>query len=312
MQRLIDFILKFKEHFVFVGFLFISLSLILLGDINKIGGFRTFVVATIGWFQKNVFFIPNITGLKNENAALRELNFSLSQKLMNARISEIENQSLRNLLGLKQRLEYPVEVAEVLGSLNIDMRNFIIIDKGKQNGLDKFMTVRNDAGLVGSIALCGEKHSLVELILNANVKVPAIDLRSGVAGVVNWDGSNRLLLRDVVKFLDVKVGDTIVTSKHSLKFVPFVPIGTVESRKEEEGELFSTILVKPFVNFSFLEEVFVIKKVVDPEIINIVREYEEIVKKINLPPEKSQKLKPQQMMKEKKRQETLDNKMNAK
>lgn len=306
MQKLIDFILRYKEHFVFLGLLFVSLSLILLGDLNKIGGFRTFVVASIGWFQKKIFFIPNISALKSENAALRELNFNLSQKVMNARIAEIENQTLRNLLGLRQRLEYPSEIAQVVGSLTIDMRNFIIIDKGRKNGLQKFMTVRNDAGLIGTIALCGNNYSLVELILNANVKVPAMDLRSGVLGVVNWDGSNRLLLRDVVKFLDVKVGDTIVTSKHSLKFEPFVPIGIVVSRKEEEGELFSTIVIKPFVNFSFLEEVFVIKNVIDKEIIELVREYEEQQKLLNLPPEKSQKLKPQQLMKEKMRQDSIE------
>lgn len=132
MQKFVYFILKFKEHFVFLGFLFISLSLILLGDINKIGGFRTLVVASIGWFQKNFFLIPNISALKSENSALRELNLNLSQKVMNARIAEIENQTLRNLLGLKQRLEYPVEVASVIGTLSIDLRNFAIIDKGKK------------------------------------------------------------------------------------------------------------------------------------------------------------------------------------
>lgn len=307
MQKFVYFILKFKEHFVFLGFLFISLSLILLGDINKIGGFRTLVVASIGWFQKNFFLIPNISALKSENSALRELNLNLSQKVMNARIAEIENQTLRNLLGLKQRLEYPVEVASVIGTLSIDLRNFAIIDKGKKNGLKKFMTVRNDAGLVGSIALCGDNYSLVELITNANVKVPAIDLRSGVLGVVNWDGSNRLLLRDVVKFLDIKVGDTIVTSKHSLKFVPNIPIGIVASKKEEEGELFSVIEIKPFVNFSIIEEVFVIKSVNDEEIIKLITEYEERLKELNKPPEKSQKLQPQLLMREKKKQDSLKN-----
>lgn len=307
MQKIINFIIKFKEHFVFLGLLFISFSLILLGDINKIGGFRTLVVASLGWFQKSFFFIPNISALKSENSALRELNFNLSQKVMNARVAEIENQTLRKLLGLKAKTEYPIEIAQVVGTIAIDFRNYLIIDKGLTSGIGKLMTVRNDAGLVGLVALSSKNYSLVEVLLNSNLKVPAMDLRTGVLGTINWDGSSRLLFRDVAKFLDVKIGDTIVTSKHSLKFVPYVPIGTVVSKKDEEGELFTTIEVKPFVNFAFLEEVFVIKKVVDEEILKLITEYEERLKQINMPPNKAQKLNISNLTKQKKRQDTLEN-----
>lgn len=312
MQRLINLILKFKEHFLFLGLLFISLSLILLGDINKIGGFRTIVVATLGWFQKSVFFIPNVSALKAENSALRELNFSLSQKIINARVAEIENQTLRNMLGLKPKIDYPVEVAQVVGVVSIDLRNYLVIDKGKSSGIDKYMTVRNDAGLVGLVALSGKNYSLVEPILSANLKVPAMDLRSGILGTLSWDGSRRLLFRDVAKFLDVQVGDTLVTSKYSLKFIPNIPIGRVVSKSEEEGELFTIIVVEPFVNFNFIEEVFVIRKLVDEEIVNLVKEYEERIKMINSPPDKSQKLKPQKIMEERRKQDSLEKKQKNK
>jgi rod shape-determining protein MreC len=306
MQKIINFIIKFKEHFVFLGLLFISFSLILLGDINKIGGFRTLVVASLGWFQKSFFFIPNISALKSENSALRELNFNLSQKVMNARVAEIENQTLRKLLGLKAKTEYPIEIAQVVGTIAIDFRNYLIIDKGLTSGIGKLMTVRNDAGFVGLVALSSKNYSLVEVLLNSNLKVPAMDLRTGVLGTINWDGSSRLLFRDIAKFLDVKIGDTIVTSKHSLKFFPYVPIGTVVSKKDEEGELFTTIEVKPFVNFAFLEEVFVIKRVVDEEILKLITEYEERLKQINMQPSKAQKLNISNLTKQKKRQDTLE------
>ncbi|MFN3780617.1 MAG: rod shape-determining protein MreC [Candidatus Kapaibacteriota bacterium] len=288
-----------------MGLIFISLSLLLLGDINRIGGFRTLVVASLGWFQKNVFLIPNVSALKSENSALRELNFFLSQRVMNARISEIENQALRNLLGLKQRVDAPFEIAQVIGAVAIDMRNYIIIDKGVKSGIDKYMTVRNDAGLVGSVVISSDNYSLVEIILNAKVKVPAMNLRNGVLGTINWDGANRLLFRDVPKFVDVKVGDTIVTSKHSLKYMPYVPIGTVVSVESEEGELFAVIGIKPFVNFPLLEEVFVIKKVIDPEIVTLIRKYEQFLMNTNLPPDKSQKLKPRELMEKKKELDSL-------
>lgn len=305
MQRIIEFILKYKEHFVFLGFVFISLSFILLGDINKIGGFRTIVVATLGWIQKKVFLIPNISALKSENSALRELNFILSQKVINSRRAEIENITLRKMLELKERFEIPAEVADVVGAVTIDLRNFIIINKGKKSGILPLMTVRNDAGLVGLVVSTSNNYSLVELIINANVKVPALDIRSGVLGTINWDGSGNLLLRDVAKFVDVRAGDTIVTSKFSMKYVPNVPIGVVVSKEEEEGELFSKIVVKPFVNFSFLEEVFVLKSLVDPELLRLMKEYEAraILSKQTTP--KSLKLNPRKLMDERRIQDSL-------
>lgn len=312
MQKIIYFILKYKEHFVFLGFVFVSLSFILLGDINKIGGFRSIVVATLGWIQKRVFLIPNVPALKSENSALRELNFNLSQKVINARVAEIENQTLRKMLQMKQRLDLPAEVSEVVGAVSIDLRNFIILDKGKNSGISPMMTVRNDAGLVGIVVACGSNYSLVELITNANVKVPALVLRSGVLGTINWDGSGSLLLRDVAKFMDVRVGDTIVTSKFSLKYVPFVPIGVVVKKEDEEGELFTKVVVKPFVNFSFLEEVFVLKKTVDPELYKLMQEYEQRVLLLSKEfPQKGIKLNPNQLMKEKRKQDSL-NKLNNK
>jgi len=306
MQKLIYFILKYKEHFVFLGLVFVSLSFILLGDINKIGGFRSIIVATLGWIQKKVFLIPNVQALKSENSALRELNFNLSQKIINARIAEMENQALRKMLQLKPRLDTPAEVSQVVGSISVDLRNFIILDKGEKSGILPMMTVRNDAGLVGLVVACGSNYSLVELITNANVKVPALNLRSGVLGTINWDGSGNLLFRDVPKFMDVAVGDTIVTSKFSLKYVPFVPIGVVVKKEDEEGELFTKIVVKPFVNFSFLEEVFVLKKTVDTELYQLINDY---IQKLQLlikePPPKSTRINPRKLMDEKKKLDSL-------
>lgn len=283
MQKIINQILKFKEHLIFIGLFFISLSLILLGDVNKIGGYRTLVVGFLGWFQSKVFVIPNIAGLKNENSALRELNLNLSNRVIMSRLAEIENQSLRNMLGLRQRISTPYEVAEVTGSVTIDIKNFLIINKGKKSGIEELMTVRNDAGLIGITELSSNNYTLVSTLLSPSLKVPAICLRTGVEGIITYESGNTLFFRYVPKYLDVKAGDTIVTSKNSLKFTPYVPIGKVVSINEVEGELFPKIVVKPFVNFGFIEQVFVLKNVIDEELKILIKNVEETLRLSQLP-----------------------------
>lgn len=257
--------------------------MILLGDVNKVGGFRTIVVGFLGWFQSKVFVIPNIAGLKSENSALRELNLSLSNRVIMSRIAEIENQSLRNMLGLRERISTPYEVAEVVGSITIDVKNFLIINKGKKSGIDELMTVRNDAGLIGITEASSNNYTFVSTLFNPTLKIPAICLRTGVEGTISYETGNTLFFRNVPKYLDIKPGDTIITSKNSLKFTPYVPIGRVVSINEIEGELFPKIVVKPFVNFGFIEQVFVLKNVIDDELKNLIQKVEETLRLSQLP-----------------------------
>lgn len=290
MQKLIDLIIKYKEYFAFLGLVLISLSLITLGDINKVGGYRTIVVATLGWIQKNIFLIPNISGLKTENSTLREMNLQLSNKVMLSRLAEIENVTLRKMLGLREHSGQLYEVASVVGTVSVDMRNYLIIKKGENSGIQRLMAVRTDAGLVGILSSVSKNYAMVELITNPNIKIPALVLRNGILGVISWDGESGFLLKNVPKYADVKTGDTVVTSRHGLKFPPFIPIGEVVSKTEEEGELFSHIVVKPFVNFSYLEEVFVVKNVVDTELQRLIKDTEENLRLYHLPTPKGQKI----------------------
>lgn len=283
MQKIINQIVKYKEHLLFVGLIFISFSLILLGDVNQIGGYRTVVVGFFGWLQSKVFFIPNVSSLRSENSALRELNLNLSNKVIMSRVTEIENQSLRRMLKLKDRLAIPYEVAEVVGSINVDIKNFIVLNKGRKAGIKELMTVRNDAGLIGITKAISKNFSFVETLFNPSMKVPSICLRSGVEGIITYETGNFLYLRNVPKYLDIKVGDTILTSKNSLKFIPYIPIGRVIVVKEIEGDIFLKIVVQPFANLGFLEEVFVLKKVVDEELLALMKSIQENLRLSQLP-----------------------------
>ena len=63
---------------------------------------------------------------------------------------------------------------------------------------------------------------------------------------------------DVPKTLDVQKGDVIMTSNYSSIFPPGIRIGVVTTAQQVPGELFQAIELAPSVDFTHLEEVFVV------------------------------------------------------
>lgn len=278
MHRFKRIIKDYKEYFTFVILIIASLILMSSSDINKLGGFRTFVVGTIGWLQNIFSWIPDTGALKSENKTLRELNLQLNNEVSKMRLSIIENRKLKAMIKLKSEIQYETIAADVIGKTSIELRNYYMLNRGYDDSVRIGMAVRNDAGLVGSIQSVTEHYSLVELIINKNVKIASMVQRTRYNGILSWVGSKNFSLENIPKSYDVIIGDTIVTSNYSNKYPRNLPIGYVVSKEELPGDIFARISVKPFVNFATLEEVFILKYIPDEERQKIINKMDEKLK----------------------------------
>ena len=115
MQRLLEFLYRFKEYSALSGLTLFSLILMNIGNTTELGGYRSIVVGGIGWMQSAFSWIPNPIALKNENAALRELNLQLSDERAKIRQSIIENAKLRKMLEFKKASTTPLITADIVG-----------------------------------------------------------------------------------------------------------------------------------------------------------------------------------------------------
>jgi cell shape-determining protein MreC len=104
------------------------------------------------------------------------------------------------------------------------------------------------------------------------MRVAARTLHERIDGLLTFDGSKNLLLKNVASVQPVKLGDTITTSDYSPYFPENIPIGTIAQIEEEGGSLFYRIIVSPMVNFSTMEEAFVVLFSPDQERIELERE----------------------------------------
>ncbi len=265
MYRLFKVINDFKNYLTFVILVIISLSLISISTSTEIGGFRTIIISAIGLIQESFAWLPNPGALRSENKALVELNLQLSTEVAVMRKSQQENEELRAMLLLSKKSELPLIPAEVVSKNTVQMRNYIMIDKGLNDSIAVGMSVRSEAGLAGSVIGISHDYAIIELLNNRNVKIPAKLSEAGYEGIVVWEGDENLYLKNISNSLEITIGDVVTTSLFSNKYPHNIPIGKVVKVEEEPGSHFHKIYIKPASRFFGFNQVFVIKMQPDPQ-----------------------------------------------
>ncbi len=258
MRRLFDILLLFKEYLLFVCCILISIILLSSNDSDQIRTIRSLTVATVGFLQDTFGFIPNYFDLKEENKILRERNVMLADEVSRLREGKLENIRLRELLELKERTPYKYVSANVVAKNLQLLRNTITLDVGEDDGVKANMPILTDAGLVGKVIATSSRYAVGQILLNNDFRASAKVQRGRVDGIVLWQGGEHLLLKNVAKTLDVQPGDLVMTSEYSSIFPPGIKIGVVSKTGQAPGALFQTVEITPTVDFSRLEEVFVV------------------------------------------------------
>jgi rod shape-determining protein MreC len=170
----------------------------------------------------------------------------------------LENIRLRKLLEFKERSDFSLIAAEVIGFNPHQIFNGLILNEGSRRGIHKSDAVLTADGLVGQIVHADAENSICQILLDRNSRVSAQIQRNRELGIIAWEGGNTVNLLYVAKNIEVLPGDVILTSGFSQIFPGHIKIGVViDVSKEQEG-LFQDIVVQPSVNFNRLEEVYIV------------------------------------------------------
>jgi rod shape-determining protein MreC len=279
MTNFAEILNKYKDYFIFLILLLISIAMLNVGNTNKISGFRLFLINQVVYLQDLMPIFANSSSIEAENEALREFNLKLSNELIKNRKAIAENDRLRGIIGFQETYEKDIIPAEVNGFSNYNFKLYITLSIGNKEGVQRTMPVRTDAGLVGTVIMASDNYSLVETLKNRDIKVSAKVLRSSVHGLIEWNGGENYILTNIPNSYDVEVGDIVTTSNYSNKYPDGIPIGEIDYINKSKNSLFLDIKVKPFVNYNSLTQCFVIKELPNPERDSLIRELE---RKLNL------------------------------
>lgn len=275
MHRILTLLIEFKEYFILTLLVLFSIILLTTNDNPQLKAIRSYTVATIGIIQNTLATVPNIFELQRENEVLRKLNVTLLDEVSRLREAKLENARLRELLGLKEKIKHKFVTADVIGKTLHLQRNTITLNVGRDDGVNVDMPVVSEQGIVGRVVAVSSNYSIAQLLLNKDFRSSVKIQRSRVDGILAWDGSDRLMIKNVSKKQDVKVGDVVLTSEYSKIFPPDIRVGVVISVKENPVTLFKDIFLEPSVDFTRLEQVFVITSTADTQRVNLESKFME-------------------------------------
>ena len=192
-----------------------------------------------------------------ENTKLKEEVASLQIGLQQERALAQQSRTLQGLLELKSALKLTTTAASVIaGGASPDFRS-MTIDKGTGEGLAPDMAVLAPAGVVGRVIMPTSRASKVQLLIDRDAAAGAIVERSRAQGVVVGTGTDRFRLDHVPGAADIQIGDRVVTSGIEGIYPKGFVIGQIESVNQQGGE-FTSVVVRPAVEFSALETVLVV------------------------------------------------------
>lgn len=209
-------------------------------------------------------FFLNFSKVKEENEELTKENIDLENKLLEYDKMKEENDRLREVLNFKNsKNNYDYLGCEIIGYSGESFSSGYIIDKGENDGLKKDMIVISNKGLVGQVTSTGSNWAIVKSLLNENIAVSVmVNSTRETTGILKGyiTNSNQNLTKVTNLPIDsaIKEGDVIVTSGLGQIYPKEIRIGEVLSIETDEIRVMKTAIVKPFVDFNKLEELFVV------------------------------------------------------
>ena len=214
--------------------------------------------------KSSVDFFANFSKVKQENEELKMKNSELENQIVEYSALKDENERLREVLNFKEnKNNYDYIGVNIIGYSGGTVSNGYIIDKGTNDGVEKDMIIINYQGLVGKVTKAESNYSIVETILNENMAVSVmVDSTRETTGILRGYKENKN--EDLVKVYnlpidsEIKEGDVILTSGLGMIYPKEIRIGEVVSVETDSVMVMKNAMVKPYVDFNKLEELFVV------------------------------------------------------
>ncbi len=203
--------------------------------------------------------------LRVENEELKARVDTLTSENSQLVLDKEELSRLRELVQLSDTYaDYETIGAHVISKDSGNWFSNFTIDRGTQDGVRVNCNVLGGAGLVGIVTEAGPNWAVVRSIIDDNSNVSAMVSETSdtciIAGNLQLIDSGSLSL---VKLTDrdnkVHVGDKVVTSNISEKYLPGILIGYISELGNDANNLTKSGQITPVADFLHLQEVLVIK-----------------------------------------------------
>lgn len=272
MRNLVQLILKYHFLIIFVVLQLFAFYLLVSGNNYQNNKFTNLTGDVSGSVLEHYHNFTNYIHLNEKNDKLAEENAFLKQ---------YEKYSLKKLFSDKVKIEdtlyqqqYLYMSAEVIDNSVSNKKNYILINKGRINGIMPEMGVISSDGVVGIVKSSSDNFSVIVSLLHIESKVSAFIEENNYFGSISWSGDDEqtLLLNDIPNYVSLKKGYHVKTSGYSSAFPKGVPIGIIKSFERVENGSFYNIDVEVSTDFRKLSHVYIVKDLMKMERQKIMEE----------------------------------------
>lgn len=254
MQRIINFILRYRNAFLYSFLALISLVM----TVRSHSYHQSKFFNSSKWLSGSIYGtgadISSYFGLREENQRLVQENERLRRMLFNTQFDTIPSLD-------STYVEYGVLSAKLIKNSFSSPRNYLTIDKGRNDGVKQDMGVITTKGILGIIENVSKNFSTVQSVLNTKSNINAKIKGTNYFGSLIWDTEDYTTaqLVDIPRLVPLVVGDTIVTGGMSSIFPENIPIGIIKKYDLNASRSFYNIDVELFNDMANIKNVYLIE-----------------------------------------------------
>lgn len=266
MRNLLNFLIRYNYWF-----LFILLEVICFGLLFRFNNYQKGIYFSSANFIAGKFYeisggVTSYFHLKSTNEELMDRNLVLEgqvTKLENAlRELQLDSLYVNNIERSSFAGEFTIRKAHVINNSITMADNYITLNKGTADSIFPDMGVVDGRGVVGIVYLASPSYSVVISLLNRKSNLSCKIKGNPYPGYLRWEqGDARYAyLKDIPRYAEMHVGDTIITNGHSAVFPEGVMVGTISGIEDSSDGLSSQIQVELAADFGRLSNVRVISR----------------------------------------------------
>lgn len=267
MQQIVYFIQKYKYFLLFVFLEVVALLFTIQTKAYQKSQFINSANSFTGDLLNTTNAVFEFTSLKKENFRLATENISLKNEL----------EKLKKI-GSTPKKEHTIPNSYYLSAKVIQnnfhkQNNYLTINKGILDGVQRDMGVMNSKGIIGIVNQVSNNYATVLSILHRKSQINAQIKGSHYFGTLAWDGVDYRYsqLKDIQRQAPLKIGDTIISGGKSLLFPEGIPIGVVHDF-QTTSKSFHNIKIKLFNDMSSLGYVQIIQHSDKEEIEKLIQQ----------------------------------------
>lgn len=210
-------------------------------------------------------YLQALQTAQHDAAGARQALALMAQRASQAEELRQENEHLRQLLGLRERLVTSAQAAQILYDSADPYTRRVVVDQGERNGIEIGSPVMDESGILGQVTRVYPYLSEVTLLTDREQAIPVLNVRTGARGVAYGDPvashGGGMELRFVSANADVEENDLLTTSGMDGVYPPGLPVARVLHVERRADSAFARIYCRPIAQIEGARHVMLLQSV---------------------------------------------------